>query len=298
MVYVIGDAMKKVNVGWIGLVVAGVLVSVAMAQPAGREVPGARQHPLVAALDADKDGTISADEMEGAGAALKTLDKNDDGKLTRDEMGPSARRPRDRGRVEADTASPQGPPLPRNEAEEKILSVLDDLDRNYRQRMNVSVEDGRLLRILTESIGAKHVVELGTFTGYSAIWLCLGLRTTGGKLTTYEIDAEWAEQARENFRRAGVDDIATIVLGDAHKEVKKLEEPIDLLFLDADKKGYVFYLERLLPLVRPGGLIIAHNMVSPPPDPRYIEAITTNPDLETLFLLMDGAGVGVTLKKR
>jgi len=290
--------MKTVNVGLVGLIAAGVLASVTTAQPEGRDRPGARQHPLVAALDADGDGTISAAEMERAGSALKTLDTNDDGRLTRDEMGPPARRPGDRRRVETDTESPQGPPLARNKEEEKILSVLVDLDRNYRHGMNVSVEDGRLLRILAESIGAKHVVELGTFTGYSAIWLCLGLRTTGGKLTTFEIDEEWAERARENFRRAGVDDIATVVIGDAHKEVKKLAEPIDLLFIDADKEGYAFYLKRLLPLVRPGGLIIGHNMVRPPPDPRYIEAITTDPNLETLFMLMDGAGVGVTLKKR
>ena len=189
-------------------------------------------------------------------------------------------------------------PVPRTEVEDKILIVLDDLNRNYRQRMNVSVEDGRLLRVLTESIGAKHVVELGTFNGYSALWLCMALKNTGGKLTTYEISADFAAQAREHFKRAGVDDIVTVVVGDAHKEVKQLKEPIDLLFVDADKEGYVFYLKRLLPLVKPGGLIVAHNMAQPPPDPRYLEAITTNPDLETIFLLMDGAGVGVTLKKR
>ena len=206
--------------------------------------------------------------------------------------------PRERRGGGQDIASPQRPPLAKDEVEEKILGVLVDLDRHYRRRMNISVEDGRLLRVLTESIGAKHVVELGTMNGYSALWLCLGLKNTGGRLTTYEIDAEWAAQARENFKRAGVDQIATVVIGDAHQEVKALEEPIDLLFLDADKEGYVFYLKRLLPLVRPGGLIVAHNMVRPPPDPRYIQAITTNPDLETVFLLMDGAGVAVTLKKR
>ena len=191
------------------------------------------------------------------------------------------------------------PPLPKTEAEKRILSVLDDLDRNHREgMMNVSVADGRLLRLLTESIGAKHVVEIGTSNGYSGIWLCLALRTTGGKLTTYEIDAPRAALARKNFKQAGVEEIVTLVEGDAHEKVKQLKEPIDVLFLDADKKGYIDYLNKLLPLVRPGGLIVAHNMVYPPPDPRYIEAITTNPALETIFSNMDGAGVGVTLKKR
>ena len=190
----------------------------------------------------------------------------------------------------------QRPPLPKNDAEKRILDVLDDLSRD-RRRMYISPEDGRLLRVLTESIGAKHVVELGTMHGYSGIWLCLGLQCTCGKLTTYEIDPEFAAQAHENFKRAGVDKMVVLIEGDAHQEVTKLKEPIDLLFLDADKRGYIDYLNKLLPLVRPGGLIVAHNMVQPPPDPRYVEAITTNPVLETVFLRMDGAGVGVTLKK-
>jgi predicted O-methyltransferase YrrM len=201
------------------------------------------------------------------------------------------------GREALDSA--RHPPLAKNEAEKKILSVLDDLHRNQRRgMMNVPVEDGRLLRVLTETIGAKHVVEIGTSNGYSGIWLCLALRTTGGKLTTYEIDARRAELARENFKRAGVEEFVTLVEGDAHEEVTKLKEPIDLLFLDADKDGYIDYLNKLLPLVRPGGLIVAHNMNPRQADPKYLEAITTNPDLETICLNMDAAGVGVTLKKR
>jgi predicted O-methyltransferase YrrM len=163
---------------------------------------------------------------------------------------------------------------------------------------HVPREDGRLLRVLTETTGAKHVVEIGTSNGYSAIWFCLALRTTGGRLTTYEIDPERAAQARENFKRAGVDRMVTLVEGDAHEEVTKLREPIDVLFLDADKSGYLDYLEKLLPLVRPGGLVLAHNMSRSMADPAYLEAITSNPDLETIFLnkgYFDG--IGVTLKK-
>ncbi|MGE5140232.1 MAG: O-methyltransferase, partial [Rudaea sp.] len=78
--------------------------------------------------------------------------------------------------------------------------------------------------------------------------------------------------ARRNFGAAGALKQATLVLGDAHLEVIKLKEPIDLAFIDADKSGYLDYLQKLGPLVRPGGLIVAHNMQSPPPDPRYVEA--------------------------
>ena len=185
-----------------------------------------------------------------------------------------------------------------NSAEERrILEVLEDVYRNHRY-LSVPIEDGRLLRILAESIGARHAVEVGTSTGYSGLWLLLALAKTGGHLTTYEIDRGRHELARKNFERAGVGSFATLVLGDAHAEVTQLKDPIDFLFLDADKEGYIDYLAKLRPLVRPGGLVVAHNMVSPPPDPRYVEAVTTDPALETIFLNMDEAGVGVTLKKR
>jgi predicted O-methyltransferase YrrM len=188
--------------------------------------------------------------------------------------------------------------MAKNEAEKKILSVLDDMDRNQRRgMMNVPVADGRLLRLLTETVSAKHVVEIGTSNGYSGIWFCLALQKTGGKLTTHEIDTRRASLARENFKRAGVDKLVTLVEGDAHETVTKIKETIDILFLDADKEGYIDYLDKLLPLVRPGGLMVAHNINPRQGDPRYIEAITKNPDLETI-LYQQGAGVSVTLKKR
>jgi len=188
---------------------------------------------------------------------------------------------------------------PKDEAEKKILDVLDDMFKNQRSgMMNVPPDDGRLLRLLTESVGAKHVVEVGTSNGYSAIWFCLALRTTGGKLTTYEIDEGRAKLARENFKRAGVEKLVTLVMGNAHETVKQLKEPIDIVFLDADKKGYIDYLNKLLPLVPPGGLIIAHNITPSMADPRYVEAITKNPKLESLLLHRHTRGISVTLKKR
>ncbi len=190
-------------------------------------------------------------------------------------------------------------PLAKSPDEHAILEVLDDLDRNHRRgMMNVPKEDGRLLRLLTEAIDARHVVEIGTSNGYSGIWFCLALRSTGGRLTTFEIDEERAGLARQNFERAGVSDLVTLVLGDAHERIVDLEGPIDIVFLDADKEGYVDYMEKLLPLVRPGGLVIAHNMRRPAPYPEFIDVYTGNPDLETIFLNMEAAGIGVALKKR
>ena len=99
--------------------------------------------------------------------------------------------------------------------------------------------------------------------------------------------------ARQHFNEAGVEKMVTVIEGDAHEEVAKLKGSIDVAFIDADKGGYVDYLNKVLPLVRPGGLILAHNtdMV-----PDYVRAVTSNPDLETIFYT-EGAGLGVTLKK-
>ena len=188
--------------------------------------------------------------------------------------------------------------LPKTADEKVILGVISELEKTKGEMLNVPTEDGRLLRLLTEVSSAKSVVEIGTSNGYSGLWFCLALQTTGGKLTTFDIDHEKVLLAQANFKKAGVDKMVTVIEGDAHNEVTKLKDPIDVVFIDADKEGYHDYLNKLLPLVKPGGLIIAHNMRSPAPDPVYIKAVTTNPDLETVFLNMQAAGVGVTLKKR
>jgi len=185
-------------------------------------------------------------------------------------------------------------PLANSEPEKKVLAVLEAAQRTGAMYQNVPVTDGRMLRLLTEATGAGNVVELGTSTGLSGLWICLALQKTGGKLTTFEYDAGRAATARRNFKEAGVDAIVTIVEGDAHQTVARLKEPIDVLFIDADKEGYADYLNKLLPLVRPGGLILAHN-VGMASD--YDKLVTTNPAIETLFY-MEGEGMAITLKKR
>ncbi len=189
------------------------------------------------------------------------------------------------------------PPLAKNDQEQQALTTLEEMTKGT-WHLNVTTREGRVLRQLTEAVGAKRVVEIGTSSGYSTIWLALGARASGGKVFTHEIDPEKIKLARANFEKAGVDDVITIIEGDAHETIKQHEEPIDVLFLDAEKKGYVDYLEKLLPLVRPGGLILGHDMHRPMPDPRYIEAITTNPALDTSFIMMESFGISMTLKKR
>jgi predicted O-methyltransferase YrrM len=189
------------------------------------------------------------------------------------------------------------PPVAQNAGEKRALAVLNEMSKG-RWYLNVTTREGRLLRQLTEMAGAKRVVEVGTSSGYSSLWLALGLRATGGKLYTHEIDPKMVKIARANFEKAGLADVITIIEGDAHQTVARHKEPIDLVFLDADKKGYLDYLQKLMPRVRPGGLILGHDMHRPMPDPRYIEAITTNPNLETTFVMMESYGISMTLKKR
>ena len=117
-------------------------------------------------------------------------------------------------------------PAPRDAAEKKIVAAMDEMYASQSRGMgNVLPEDGRLLRMLTETLGAKRVVEVGTANGYSAMWFCLALRSTGGRLTTCEIDSQRIALAKDNFRQAGVVDLVTLIEGDAHETLKTLDGP-------------------------------------------------------------------------
>jgi caffeoyl-CoA O-methyltransferase len=292
--------MKRLILATGLMIGAAILARAALAQPPGQPGRGGPPNPLLQLFDTDRDGTLSAAEIDAAAAKLRERDANKDGKLTADELprGPGGRGGPGRGPVamEADS-DPSKPLLPKDDGEKRILAALEQARRGERYA-NVSTADGRLLRQLTESVNAKRVVELGTSTGESGLWFSMALRKTGGKLYTHDIDPGRIAVARENFKRAGVEDIVVITEGDAHETAPRNKDPIDILFIDAEKEGYDAYLKELLPYVRPGGLILAHNMRRPAPNPRYVEAITTSPDLDTSFVLMDGAGVGITLKKR
>ena len=162
------------------------------------------------------------------------------------------------------------PPLAKTETEKRILGVLDAMVKANEMYANVPMGDGRILRLLTESIGAKQVAEFGTSTGYSGLWFSMALEKTGGKLTTFDIDPGRIALARRHFQQAGVEQLVTIIEGDAHQTIGKLKGPLDLVFIDADKEGYVDYLNKVLPLVRPGSLILAHNTNSAPD---YVRAV-------------------------
>jgi caffeoyl-CoA O-methyltransferase len=127
-------------------------------------------------------------------------------------------------------------------------------------QMQVGRVEGTFLEMLVGLMGARRVLEIGTFTGYSALSMAEGL-PDDGELVTCDIDPETTKIARAFFDRAPWGKKITLRLGDARETLRTLpaDRPFDLAFIDADKSGYVDYYEAILPLLRPGGLIVADN---------------------------------------
>jgi caffeoyl-CoA O-methyltransferase len=117
---------------------------------------------------------------------------------------------------------------------------------------------GRLLEILVHAVRAKQVLEIGTFSGLSAIAMAAGL-APGGRIVSCEVNPTHARFARERIEQAGLADTIDVRLGPALETIAGLEGPFDLIFIDADKPGYLGYYEATLPLLAPNGLIVADN---------------------------------------
>jgi caffeoyl-CoA O-methyltransferase len=128
--------------------------------------------------------------------------------------------------------------------------------------MQIAPEQGVFLQLLVGLVGATSVIEVGTFTGYSSICLARGL-APGGRLLCLDVSEEWTAMARQAWAAAGLTDRIELRLGPALDTLRSLpgEESVDLAFIDADKGGYVSYYEEIIPRLRPGGLVIADNVL-------------------------------------
>ena len=124
--------------------------------------------------------------------------------------------------------------------------------------IHVSPEEGAILRMLIRLVGARRVLEVGTLSGYSGIWMARAL-PSGGRLVTIEGDERHAAHAREAFDRAGVADRVELICGAALDIMATLEGPFEAIFLDADKAPLPDYLEASLRLLRVGGLLLCDN---------------------------------------
>ena len=129
-------------------------------------------------------------------------------------------------------------------------------------RMQIAPEQGALLRILTSVLGVKQAVEIGTFTGYSALCIARGLGDDG-HLLCCDVSDEWTKIGRRHWEAAGVADRIELRLGPALETLASLprEETFDLAFIDADKPNYIAYYEELLPRLRLRGLLIVDNVL-------------------------------------
>jgi caffeoyl-CoA O-methyltransferase len=179
---------------------------------------------------------------------------------------------------------------------ESILTSIKAADRN---QLAVSEEDGRFLRVLVATRGAKSVLEIGAASGYSGIWLGLGARESGGRVVAIEFDPQRAREATANVRKAGLDDVVRVVHGDAFKEIPRLAGTFDLVFLDAWKPDYKRFFDLVFPRLNGGGLFVAHNVVNKKNEMTpFLDTIHSHPSLFTTIVSPSGEGMSVSYKTR
>jgi predicted O-methyltransferase YrrM len=168
--------------------------------------------------------------------------------------------------------------------EEDSRDRVDGTPRHLRLR-SVTTEVGQFLRLLVKLTGARQILEVGTSGGYSTIWLASAARETGGQVTTLELDATKIERAWQNFALAGLDDLVTVVEGDAHQTLGTLKGLFDFAFLDAEKEFYLDFLEPLVRLLRPGGVLVADNLLSHAEQlATFRKAAEAHPELECVLI--------------
>jgi predicted O-methyltransferase YrrM len=193
----------------------------------------------------------------------------------------------------AQSSSPAGTVTP------QIESILKSIKAADKGQLAVSEEDGRFLRVLVASRGAKSILEIGAASGYSGIWLGLGARETGGRVVAIEYDPQRAGEALENVRRAGLSTVVRVIHGDAFKEIPKLEGSFDLVFLDAWKPDYKKFFDMVYPRLTTGGLFVAHNVVNKKNEMEpFLRTIHNHPSLYTTIVSPSGEGMSVSYKTR
>ncbi len=167
---------------------------------------------------------------------------------------------------------------------------------------NTTAGDAMMLRIMVESTGAKRGVEVGTNTGYGAINMGIGFERTGGTLTTIEINPRTAEAARKHLAAVGLENVVTVIQGNALQVLPTLEGQFDFVFLDALKPDYLKYLKALEPKLKPGAAIVADNVIDYARQmPDFLEYIQSSPLYDTVIIrasMQKNDGMSVSYKIR
>ena len=179
-----------------------------------------------------------------------------------------------------------------------VDAILKQIKTADKDQLAVSEEDGRFLRLLVVTRGAKRALEIGAASGYSAIWMGLGMRETGGRLVTIEYDKARAAQAAANIKKAGLADVVQVVPGDAFAEIPKVPGTFDFVFCDAWKRDYQKFFTMVFPRMDKGGLFLGHNVLNKRNEMEdFLKTIHTSPAVLTSIVAPSGEGMSVTLKR-
>jgi len=183
-----------------------------------------------------------------------------------------------------------------------LQAARDKLMAQMEENPGIAVPrvDGEFLRLMVHATAARKVLEVGTYRGYSGIWLGLGLEQTGGRLITIDIDPGRVKESRGNFQQAGLAERITSLTGDAHQVAKTIDGPLDLVFLDAEKGNEVDYFHTIFPKLRPGGFILLHNAISSKRVMQpYFDLVSKHPEiLHVILSLSMRDGFSVSFRKR
>ena len=184
------------------------------------------------------------------------------------------------------------------EFDRKVQGFLD-AERGKWDYLNVPYQDGKILHDLVVQGARKAILEIGTSTGHSTVWLAWAAAKTGGRVVTIEIDRGRHQRALANLKRAGVAEYVDARLADAHDLVKLLPGPWDFVFQDADKEWYLQYFRDLEAKLAPGGCYTAHNVARPHARQvvEFLDYARTRPRMS--FRFAEGAsGEGISISCR
>jgi caffeoyl-CoA O-methyltransferase len=191
------------------------------------------------------------------------------------------------------SAEPGGPS---DDLDKRVSDFLKNARSSWTD-MNVPYEDGKILHDLVLRGHFTRILEIGTSTGHSTIWLAWAAAKTGGKVTTIEIDRGRHEIALQNFKKAGVDRYIDARLADAHELVPRLAGPFDFVFSDADKEWYLQYFKDLEAKMSPDGCFTAHNVLWGTRDMKtFLDYARKEPGFSTRIERGSGEGISVSCR--
>jgi len=175
--------------------------------------------------------------------------------------------------------------------------------KNFKRlRLNTTIGDAMMLRILVESARAKRGVEVGSANGFGAINMGIGFERTGGHLYTLEINPTMVKECRENLKKVGLEKTVTCIEGDALKTLPTLEGEFDFVFIDAVKRDYFKYFKLIEAKLKPGAVIVADNVIrSAKAMQNFLDYIQKSPNYDTVIIrasMEKGDGLSVSYKIR